>query len=359
MSRVNDYPLKQILLIVPTSLLVLLLTGCGAGADDSTQENPAEDIPIAIPVETSEVLLGSVSAAYQGTATLEAEQTTMVVSKNTGVIVEVLVEEGDTVEQGQVVARLESNRFELEAQRTKATLEQMDNALVRAEELYSRKLMSSDEYDPSKFDAASQEAIHKLAALDLYNTEIRAPIGGVISERMIKVGNLVTQHQEVYRIDDFDPLLAVLHVPERELNTLRQNHRVSISVDAFPNEVFEGFVLRVSPVVDPTTGTFKVTAQINDDSTRLKPGLFGRVRVIYDTRDNVTLVSKDAIVSEDGVYSTYLVAADLSVTQQVIQVGYEENGMLEVLSGLDYGDTVVTAGKGSLRDGAIIEVVES
>ncbi len=358
MFSANKYPLQRILIPLIAGSLVMLLAGCGAGADTNAQENEAET-QIAIPVETSEVMLGSVSAAYEGTATLEAEETAVVVSKNIGVILEVLVEEGDTVKQGQVMARLEADRFELEAERTKATLKRMENALNRAEELYTRKLMSNDEYEGSRFDAESQRAIHKLAALDLYHTEIRAPIDGVISERMIKVGNLVTQHQAVFRIDDFDPLLAILHVPEHELNTLRQNHRVSISVDAFPGETFDGFVLRISPVIDPETGTFKVTAQVNDASARLKPGLFGRVRVIFDTRDNVPLVAKDAIVSEDGTHTAYVVATDQSVTRRAIQVGYEEHGLLEVLSGLESGDTVVTAGKASLRDGAIVDVIES
>ncbi len=358
MFSTNKYRITNALISAAFAALIALLTGCGVGADSNAQE-VEEEVQIAIPVETSEVTLGSVSAAYEGTATLEAEETAVVVSKNTGVILEVLVEEGDTVTQGQVVARLEADRFQLEAERTKAILERMENALDRAEELYDRKLMSSDEYDGSRFDAESQRAIHKLAALDLFHTEIRAPIDGVISERMIKVGNLVTQHQSVFRIDDFDPLLAILHVPEHELNTLQRNHQVRISVDAFPGEIFDGFVLRISPVIDPATGTFKVTAQINDDTNRLKPGLFGRVRVVYDTRSNVPLVSRDAILSEDGAHTAYVVAADQSVTRRDIQIGYEEHGMLEVLSGLESGDTVVTAGKASLRDGAIVDVIES
>ncbi len=358
MPRSNSVLYKTTILLPLIILLIPLLTGCGNSSNANGQENAAEEV-IAIPVETSTVMLGKVSAAYEGTASLEAEETAVVVAKNTGVVLDILVEEGDVVKAGQVMARLEDDRFKLEAERTKATLQQMENALKRADEMYSRKLISSDEYERTRFDAESQRAIFKLAALDLDHTEIRAPIGGVISERMVKTGNLVTENQAVFRIDDFDPLLAVLFVPERELNTLRKNHPVAISVDAFPDEIFTGSVLRISPVIDPATGTFKVTAQIDDDSNRLKPGLFGRVRIIYDTRENVPLISKDAVVSEDGNYTTYVVSTDQSVARRTIRVGYEEHGMLEVLSGLESGETVVTAGKASLRDGALIEVIES
>lgn len=339
-------------------LMMMLLSACSSGADANDGE-PEETEVLAIPVETSEVIVGKVSAAYSGTATLEAEETAVVVAKNTGVILEILAEEGDLVKAGQVVARLESDRFEYEANRTRATLNQLENALKRATELHGKQLISNDEYDRARFEAESQRAQYQLAKLEVDHTNIRAPIGGVISERMLKVGNLVSQHQAVFQIDDFDPLLAILHVPERELNTLRVNHPVAISVDAFPGEQFNGFVLRISPVIDPETGTFKVTAQVNDDSDRLKPGLFGRVRIIYDTRDASVLVNKDAVLNEDGQHTVYVVDETDAASRRNIQVGYEEQGMLEVLDGLEPGDIVVTAGKGSLRDGAIIEVVES
>lgn len=339
-------------------LLTMLLSGCGTGAD-ANDDTDGETEELAVPVETSAAVQGSVSAAYAGTATLEAEETAVVVAKNTGVLLEILAEEGDVVEAGQVVARIEPDRYAFEAERTKATLERLEKALQRATELHEKNLISNDEFDRARFDAESQRALYQLAELELNHTRIRAPIGGVVSQRMVKVGNLISQHEAVFRIDDFDPLLAVLHVPERELNTLRTGHPVAISVDAFPNETFTGFVLRISPVVDPDTGTFKVTAQVQDDSGRLKPGLFGRVRIIYDTRDAAVLVSKDAVINEDGEYAVYVVAEDASVTRRNIQVGYEEHGMLEVLNGLEPGDQVVTAGKGSLRDGARIEVIGS
>lgn len=342
---------------------MVTIVGCGSSAngnspDNSESGNEQTDI-LAIPVETSVVESGQVSAAYSGTATLESEASAVVVSKNTGVILSVLVEEGDIVEEGDVLAQLESDRFEMELKRTKASLERMENALRRAEELYGRQLMSSDEYDAARFDAQSQRALRDMAELDLQHTRIRAPISGVISERLIKTGNLVTQHEPVFRIDDFDPLLAVLHVPERELNVLRTGHPVKMGVDAFPGAFFSGEVLRISPVVDPATGTFKVTAQINDASGQLKPGLFGRVQIVFDTHPNATLVTKSAVLSEDGVHTVYVLAEDQKVIRKAVELGYEQEGMLEVLTGLEPGETVITAGKASLQEGALVSVIES
>lgn len=350
---------RLLLRLTGMMIAVSLLSACGNGNDASAgDETAAEPEAPAIPVEISQVQIGDVSASYEGTATLEAEQQATVVAKTTGVILEILVEEGDVVQAGEIIARLERNQYRLEVERAKATLERLENGLKRATELHSRKLMSAEEYEQTRFDTESQRAAFNLAKLDLDHTEIRAPISGVISERMVKVGNLVTLHQAVFRIDDFDPLWAVLHVPERELNTLNSGQAVAVTLDAYPDATFSGHVLRISPVVDPATGTFKVTAEINDDSGRVKPGLFGRVRIIYDSRDSVALVAKNAVLSEDGRHAVFVVNDDQTVERKEIEVGYEESGMMEVTAGLNPGDTVVTAGKGSLRDGAKVEVVE-
>lgn len=336
-----------------------LLSACGNGTEANANVTEESKKPeLALPVETSLVSLGSVSASYEGTATLEPEHQAVVVAKNTGVILEIFAEEGDVVEAGQLLARLERDQFQFEVERAKATLERLENDLGRASEMHGRKLMSAEDYDRARFEAQSQRAALKLAELQLDHTEIRAPIDGVISERMVKLGNLVSQHQAVFRIDDFNPLWAVLHVPERELNTLSEGQPVKLSLDAFPGQAFQGEVLRISPVIDPATGTFKVTAAIHDDSQRIKPGLFGRVQIIYDSHPDVPVVTKAAVLSEDGKHTVFVVASNQLVERREIQVGYEEAGMVEVISGLMPGDTVVTAGKGSLRDGAKIEVIQ-
>ena len=311
-----------------------------------------------MPVETSRVTTGSISATYQGTATLEAAGRADVVAKTTGVVLETLVEEGDRVEQGEVLARLEQDRYRLEVERTGATLERLEQELKRARKLHERDLMSSDEFDRARFEHQQQKAQHQMAQLELRYTEIRAPIDGIVSERMIRTGNLVTEHQPVYSIDKFDPLWAVLHVPERELDRLEPGQPVQMRLDAFPDAAFAGEVLRVSPVVDPETGTFKVTAELGHDP-RLRPGLYGRVQIIHDTRDNATLVRRDAVLSEDGGNAVFVVGEDCKATRRGIRVGYQRDDRVEVLEGLEPGASVVTAGKGNLRDGARVEPVQS
>jgi len=349
------YPALALLAI---GFSTMLLSGCGS--DTNGAEPEAVDAP-PIPVEATAVRLGDIAAVYEATATLEAENSALVVSKATGVILEMLVEEGDRVQAGDLLARLEQERYQLEVNRARAQLDRLNNALERAEELHARQLISNDEYDRTRFDAQAQQAAYDIARMELDQTEIRAPIDGVITERRSKTGNLVTEHQVVFQIDDFEPLLAVLHVPERILNTLQTGQAVRMHMDALPAMTFSGHVERISPVIDPDTGTFRVTTVIIDHAQQplLKPGLFGTVQVVYNSHQAVALLDREALISEDGRHSAFVIGADDTVERRLLEIGFSEQGAVEVLSGLNVGDQVVTAGKSSLREGARITVIQS
>jgi len=174
---------------------------------------------------------------------------------------------------------------------------------------------------------------------------------------MIRAGNLVTVHQPVFHITSYDPLLAVLHVPERELRVLSKGLPVKMSVDAWPSESFSGEVMRISPVVDTTTGTFRVTAKILDHGQMLKPGLFGRAEIIYDLHRDVPVIPRSAVITEDNLSHVFVINDDGIANRRGIELGFEDKGFIEVVNGLKKGETVVTAGKGSVSDGTQVEVV--
>ena len=160
--------------------------------------------------------------------------------------------------------------------------------------------------EKARFDLETQKAAYDIARLELDYTRIVAPIGGVISVRMVKEGNLIQINQSLFRIDDFDPLLAVLNVPERELTTMRPGQTVSMHVDALPGVQFEGAVARVSPVVDAETGTFRVTTEFRDATQRLKSGMFGRVDVVYDQRADALVVPREALIEGDAEAAVFV-----------------------------------------------------
>lgn len=343
-------------LFLSATLLALAFMNYSCSSESQSKNVGDEDSTAAIPVEMAAAQRGSISAYYSTTATLEAEEEAMVVAKVRGIIKKLNVEEGDFVQSGEVMAQLEDEQLEIEAARAKATMDRLYNDYQRNQELYNKQLISAEQFENSKFEYESQKAAYELANLNLKYTQIKAPISGVISQRMIKAGNMVNSDQEVFKITDFDPLLAVLHVPEHEMNKLRVDQTALIQVDAIQGELFSGKVLRISPVVNPETGTFKVTVAIDDESRQLKPGMFGRVRIVYDTRDNALMIPKEAVMNEDGNNSVY-VLNDKMVFRRTIQTGYVNGSNIEVIEGLKEGDSVVTIGQSSLQDSSLVQVV--
>lgn len=341
-------PARALLLACATTLL---LGGCdrGRASAEATEPTPA------IPVEVVEVARGSITAFHSGTATLEADREAHVVPRLGGTIVELLAEEGDFVAEGQLLARIDDDRYRLELERNEATLSRLEQDFNRHREMQARGLISLEAFERAKFEYEAHQAQVELSRLDLSHTAIRAPIAGVVSRRLIRVGNTVNAQEAAFVVTSLDPLLAVLYVPERELSRLAAGQPASIGVDALPGELFEGRVVRISPVIDAATGTFRVTVEIGGD-TALRPGMFARVNIVRDTRADVLLVPVQAVIAEDARTSVFVVRDGVAERREV-RTGYRDNGRVEISAGLEPGERVVVTGQAALRNDSSVLVI--
>jgi membrane fusion protein, multidrug efflux system len=339
--------------------LIAALGGCGgAGTAEkpatgagTTEASKAEKVA----VEVEPVTRRAIAASYSGTASLEAPNEAQVVAKTSGVLLKLEAEEGDRVRAGQVLARIDPERARLEVQRTDATLRKLEAEFNRSKELFERKLVAAEAHERLRFDIETQRAANNIAKLELSYTAIVAPIDGVIARRMVKEGNLVPLNATVFRIVNTDHLEAVLNVPERELGTMKSGLTVALLVDALPGQRIEGRIDRVSPVIDPATGTFRVTTAFAGGE-RLRPGMFGRIEVIYDQRADVLTVPRSALLEGEGEPAVFAVR-DGKAVRTGLRLGHVNGTYAEVVSGVEEGDQVVTVGKVTLRDGSAVEVV--
>jgi len=340
------------------SALVLALAACGgpgSGGPEGAGPGDGAKAQTAVTVEVAPASLQPISASYFATASLEAPVEAQVVARTSGVLLQLLVEEGDQVKAGQVLARIDPARPRLEVQRAEALLRKLEAELARSRELFERKLVAADLYEKIRFDVDTQRAVYAMAKLELSYTDIVAPIDGVVAQRAAKVGNLIQLNSTVFRIVDTSQLEATLNVPEREIGTLRVAAPVELRVDALPTQVFAGKVDRISPVVDAGSGTFRVVCAIEPDA-QLRPGMFGRIGVLFDQRAEVLTVPRTALLEGDGDTAVYRLV-DGRAVRTAVQVGYLTGELAEIRSGLAEGDTVVTTGKVALRDGATVEVI--
>lgn len=375
-------------------LIIYFLAGCGGKGGGDKDKAPETAL---VPVEAVTAAARPIDASYSGTATLEADREADVVAKTGGVLLKLMVEEGNVVHQGQILARLDDASPRLSLAKVEATLRKLEADYRRADEMFGKKLLSLEEHDKIKFDLDNQRAAHDLAKLELSYTQVVAPIDGVIGKRMVKEGNLIQINQPLFHIVDFDPLLGILNVPERELNTLKPDQPVSLVVDALPGRRFPGVIERVSPVVEAASGTFRVTCRFKADAQTLKPGMFGRIDVIYDRKQDALAIPRGALIEEDGETAVFLIvdappaaastthakdatktdatpaakteaaATDakpapgvpaLQAQRRVVRVGFADSEYVEVREGLKSGDRVITVGRNAVRDGTLVQVLD-
>lgn len=364
---------NHIVLIILGFLTFPIIQGCaGDATDDSATEQTAEadtdeqgettkdgedeEEVLPIPVEVIDVNRGDVFAAYTGAASLEAFDEALVVAKVGGEVRQILVEEGDAVDRGDILARLDGDQLRLELEQSRANLAKLEQEYDRNIELHERGLVAASAFETMKFDLDALRAANKLAELRYRYTTIRAPIDGVVSRRDIKVGNTIAESAATFTITALDPLIANLFIPEREFGRIGAGQSVRLSIDALPGNSYVGQVARISPTVDAESGTFKATIEIADTTQRLKPGMFGRFAVIYDQQLDALLLPQDALIETQSGKIVYVV--DEGVAKRTdVTTGYSWENDIAVLEGLNDGARVVIVGQAALRDGSKVRVI--
>lgn len=341
---------------IKPQLAILALTGIavipGCGTGEASVANEAEiRAATPVPVEVSAPVRADIFATYHATATIESDADAPVLARVSGEVVELLVEEGEIVNAGQVLARLDGERLRLEMLSAKADLERVNGELDRYDDLAERGLVSAAMYDGLKYDADALRARYDLAKLNYDYSAIRATISGIVSARDVKLGQNITANSVAFRITDNSELVAYLQIPQSELAKFSSGHTASLRVDSMPEINFEATIARISPTIDTRNGTFRATAIIGNQAGDLVPGMFARFEIAYEKHEEALLIPSIAVVEEDDEASVYVVR-DGAVTRRIVETGIRNDGHVEILSGLSDGEKIVVVGHSALRDGS-------
>lgn len=332
------------------ALTAIMLSGCGTGeASIASNEEikAATPVPVAIAMPTR----ADIFATYEATTTIASDSDAPVVAKVGGDVVNLFVEEGDQVEQGQVLAQLDGQRLQLEMLSAKADLDRVRSEYERYTDLAARGLVSESMFEGLKFDLDALEASYELTQLNYDYSKIRAPISGVVSTREVKLGQNLNVNDVVFRITDTSELVAYLQIPQAEIAKFSAGHTATVAVDAIPNTMYLATIARISPTIDVRNGTFRATAFIDNRSSELAPGMFARFTISYEEHADALVIPRRALVEEDDQAAVYIVA-DGEVTRRVIETGIESGELVEVLGGLTGDEEIVVVGQSGLRDGS-------
>ena len=339
--------------IVAALLLSSLLSGCG---DSNAKDDEKDDKEFAIPVVTTQIKQQPISSTYHSTATLESRDDAQVISRVTGIVEQLNVEEGDYVKKGQLLAKIDSRRYQLALNKSQAELASINQELSRLKKLQAKNLVSRDQVDKLSFSYQSAKAAHDLAALDLEDSLIKAPISGYISNKMVKQGHFSQSYQQLLHIVNQQDLQAVLYVPEAQLANVKLDQLATLSFSALPNQSFNAHVRSISPVIDNKSGTFKVILALSNSESLLKPGMFAQISVVFDTHQDSLTVPSDAIIHRDGQQYVFVIK-DNKAHEVAVTTGYHQEEITEVTGDIDSQTQIVIKGHRNLKNDALIEVI--
>jgi membrane fusion protein (multidrug efflux system) len=355
------------LLILVVVALVLMNAGAGsssaassddtaeAQADAETQEGEDEE-KAAVPVSIAVAKGGSVSSYITSTANLVAEFEVTVLAEADGRVSQLLADEGRAVRSHQILATMV--RDDAEIALNKARLKETNASLAyqRAEELMGQELISREDFDrfTMDYEIARQELAE--AEWKLEKTTIRAPFAGRVTERIVQAGEHVRPGDELFRVTDFDPLIARIYLPERDILGLAEGRQVRFTLNADSDVRFGGRICQISPVVDTETGTVKLTIEAVSPPPAVRPGSFVTIGIVRETHPEAVLLPREAVLRELQKAHVFVAQGD-TAEKRAVTLGMEEEGWIEAVSGVDVGERVIVAGQGGLKDGSAIKVL--
>ena len=319
-------------------------------------EDGEEEEERGVPVEVVEIARGPIESVLRYTTNLEAESAVTVYAEAARRVRQLLVEEGDQVRRGQVLLRLQDEAQRTSVERAKSQLEKVKLEFERQQRLFEQQLISEAVFNEASYDLEQAELAYRDSQRELSYTEVRAPIGGTVTVRHVKVGDHVSVNQELFDLVDFDSIVARVYVPEKELVRLEVGQEARIAPEATGGETRAGAIERIAPVVDPRSGTVKVTVDV-PRSESLLPGMYVSVDLVTDTLEDAILVPKKALIYDADQVFLYRVTEDDKVERLLVKPVLEDRENIQPNNTVQAGDRVVVAGQAGLKDGSLVEVL--
>jgi membrane fusion protein (multidrug efflux system) len=372
--------LKAIAFIVSALIVLQVVVSCGGGnahnegaAESDTTKSDSANVDSAkkgktgdgkksqedaelIPVEVTTIKRGKISDYILLSANLETEKMASVYPRVQGLVDNIKAEEGDNVKKGQILMTLEADEYVLAEEKAKLNYLNQKSDFERLKAMYEQNLLSKEEFEKAKFTLEGLEVDWKQAKLNLSYTQITAPIAGVVGDRLIKPGDRIQPTDELFTVINTSEMIAVVYAPEKELGNVEKNQMAYITSDHLAGEQYEGWIKRVSPVVDPQSGTFKITIGVKNRKNVLRAGMFVNTHIITSTHEQAVLIPKTAIVYENEQMNVFVVR-DSVANKISLKVGFQDHEKVESLEGIEEGDKIIVVGQAGLKDQTRVRIV--
>lgn len=358
---------KTLPLFTAAIVFALILAGGGYWFGAKSNSKPAQNAakpgasvspPPGTPVETAKVELVSLPQTITAVGSLRSDEAVILRPEVSGRIAEILFREGQPVVKGAPLLRFDSSVQRAELAQAKANLELNKSKYERAVDLQKKGFISSQAREEAENNFRIAQATFELAAARLAKLELRAPFSGTVGLRSVSVGDYVKDGQEMVNLEGLDPLKVDFRVPELFLKEVKTGQSLQISFDAFPNQIFEGRVFAINPLIDQSGRAIVIRALVKNTEARLRPGMFARVRLLFNENQQALVIPEQALVPVGDEHFVFKVTQGRAQRLKV-EIGQRREGKVEILKGLTAADVVVTAGQLKIRDGASVQAVDA
>lgn len=379
---------KSILIVFLFSSLII---GCGG----NEESNPAQNAQFSgwgggsaagrvTSVETEAVTRQPIADQVRSFGTIKAQDVVAINPQVSNRIVKLYVDLGDTVRQGQILAKIYDTTFRDQLQQAKAQLEQSKVAIKRDSTQYARqqKLLESNSISQAEFDIAfatyrsslsqyqSSVASVTQAQENFNNTEIRSPVRGVVISRTGAEGDIASAGQTLFEIANLVGYETRIYLPVQDWRAVKIGQSVNLRVSNEAESTAKGVVSRKSPQLDATTGLGEVVITLTDIGASIYPGVLTENVIDIINKPNAIVVKRSSLVEKvetvvepesntiqlDRTYSVFVSNGDSVAELRRLELGIEQGDKIEVLSGIRTGDNIIVTGQQSLQDGGVIRV---
>ncbi len=322
-----------------------------AGGPDPAGGGGGGGAPMGMPVEVVVARTDTVRDEISATGQIEAVQSIDLRPEVDGRIVEILIREGQEVEQGTPLFKVDDAQLRAQVAQLEAQRDLAQQALARAKDLAQQNASSTADLEKAEAEARSAQAQYDLQRIRLERTTVRAPFAGVVGQRYVSLGDYVTNITKLASLHTVNPARATFQVPERFARQLRPGQQVSFRVAAIAGRDFTGEVDFVDPVVQLPGRTILVKARVPNPARLLQPGMFIEARLVTAVRPNAVAIPEDAVVPAEGTNAAWVVV-DGKADRRKVTLGVRTPGFVEVIDGVKAGEQVVTGGLELLAPGA-------
>jgi RND family efflux transporter MFP subunit len=313
------------------------------------KEEVKEDAKIL--VYTTVAQLDSVSQTATYTANIKADVINQITPAMPGRIDKINVEIGNRVNRGQLLVQMESSNL----QQQKAQLVNLERDYERYSELLKVGGIAQQQVDQIKTQI---EVLRTVIENLQTNTQLLSPINGVVTARNYDNGDVFAQ-MPILTVQQLNPLRAIINVSVSYFPMLRTGMPVDVRLDVYGDEVFAGTISLIYPTVDAATHTIGAQISINNSDMRVRPGMFGRVTLNFGKVESI-VVPDAAIQRQAGSNDRYVFVIENGIARyRKVEMGQLLGDRIEILSGINAGDQVVTAGQTRLIDGTAVEIVKN